>query len=652
MRKKRIGLSSNSPLARTGFGRNSRALTEWLIKNRPDLELFFLHQGMHDKDPNLKRFPYTSWGALTDEIVNTEQFQKDGNYQRLCSYGNLRIEEFCKRNELDFLLVFEDQWGLDAEYYYKKKWFEHIRPNFYSWITLDSVPILDTAKEWIKNSDNYLVWSSFAQKELIKESPELYGKVKYLPGCLNTSQFKPLPESERQELRKKFNIQPDETIILHLGRSQLRKLFLSNLDALASFKKIYPEKKVKLHFHCSWSEGWNLPKAIKERGLNPEDVLATYCCLKCGHWNIQPFTSEPIKCPSCQEEKSFVTAGVNSSITEEELNKVYSVSDASSSPFTSGALEYFNVESLLVGNPLISSPYAAGLDFVEQPFVDSMEGTYNVEIGTQFLKFQPNPNSIVKFFNKIHDMSPGKRKEIGQKGREFALSRFDVEKVGRQLCEFIDKSDYLDWSKFDNKVAEYETKIPDAEIPKNIESDKDYVKTLYKDIMKMDVEDTDSGLIGWLSNFNNITDEGQKLKIRQQIENSFRKIAADHNAKNNPVDFKSFIDLDRPNKRGLIVVRESAGDCFIVSSLFKSFHEKYKDYDLYISTQDKYKEVFEGNSYVHKVIPYHPIVESEMAMIGAGLNKEDAYFHFYGMPTVCTQKVLNYLSHDKSGNIV
>ncbi len=83
----------------------------------------------------------------------------------------------------------------------------------------------------------------------------------------------------------------------------------------------------------------------------------------------------------------------------------------------------------------------------------------------------------------------------------------------------------------------------------------------------------------------------------------------------------------------------------MVSSLFKSFHEQYPDHDLYVGVDPKFAEVFLGNPYVKKVIAYHQIMESELAMVGQGKNPGyvDVYFH----PAIGTQRQLDYLSNDK-----
>ena len=655
MRKKRIGFISSSPLVKTGFSHSIKTLLSYLYKTNK-YEIYLLHQGMMDGHPDFQRFPYKSTGALTQEIVNSEQWHKDQNFQRTASYGNFQAKDFIIKNELDNIYLVEDVWAFPSETYWKQDYFDFCKKNVVLHTTCDSLPVLPQFKEWAEHCPNIYFWTKFGCEALWEEDYEKYKHVNVLHGIAKTESFKPLPAPERKELRKKFGIKENDFLGLYSFRNQTRKSAYVIIEALAKLKKQNPEKNVKLHFHTSWTEqsGWNLDQLRKEAGLQKEDILATYFCQKCGDWNIQPFEGEPLDCEHCKTEKSRITAGITSSITEDDLSKIFSLSDVGLSVFNSGGLEYFNVEGLLCGLPMLISDYSCGKEFTEQDFVYPLDGYMRREPGTNFLKHEGNPNTIVKFINKMYDAPIEKRREIGLIGRKWALKEFSVETVGSIIEKQINDSEYLDWSKYHESKKDYDVKNTDAVIPNGIESDKEYIKVLYKNILKMDVKDDDSGLLQWESNFTNVPEGNneQRQQIRQKIEQSFRKIAFDENQKNNPTNIKDLIDFDRPNKRGIIVIKESLGDCIVVSSLLKSFHEKYEGYDLYLSTQPQFFEVFEGNPYIHKIIPYHSMMENEMGMIGCGGEEKDALFNFFGFPAIATQKILNYLSHNKSGDII
>ena len=651
LRKKKIGFVTNASYGLvTGFQRNSQALLSYLYKNYKDtVEIFHLVQSFHENDPKLLLPAWKCQGVFNDQIVNTEQFQKDQNYQRLVSYGNLSVEDFVVKNELDGLIFIEDIWGASPDSYYKKDWFNFAKDNVVIWTTLDSTPILPDALEWATKTPNFWVWADFAEREMKKIDSHKFSHVQTVYGTLNCDEFKPLNSSEKLELRKKFNIDPNDILINMTSRNQLRKLFHVNIEALAKYKKLYQGKnKVRLLFHTSFSEGWPIDRIREEFGLDRDDILTSYFCQHCGNWAVLPFHGENQDCPYCKKEKSFITAGVTSRISNTDLSKIYGICDAMSHQFTSGGLEYAALEGILCGLPLATNGYSSGETFTQNSFVEATDFVLTRECGTSFYKAVPNPNDVAKFFKKIAEMDKSKRIELGLKGREWALKNFHVNIIGEKVKNFISSINYLDWSKYHENKKEYDVKHPDATIDDSIESNSDYLKHLYKEILNMEVLDDDSGLIHWLNHFKDLPQNNaeQKKIVRKNIENTFRKIAAQENAKNTNITLDSFIDKNRPNKRGLIVIKESAGDCLYVASLLEDFHVRYPNHDLYLSCSPQYNEVFDGNPHIYKIIPWHSMVEHEMQMIGAG--GKDKLFDVVYQPAIPTQKFLHYLSHSNS----
>ena len=648
--KKRVGFVTNAAIGvKTGFSRNIRALLEYIYTRHGDkYEIFHLAQASQEGDPKLSATPWKTFPTYTREILSTERFHQDQGYQRLVSYGNEAVERFTVDNKLDVLIHIEDIWSSSHDAYWKKDYYDFIKDNFVNWTTLDSLPILPDAKTWATKTKNFWTWASFAEKALKEEDIELYGHVECVAGTLNCDQFKPLTFEDKRELRKRFNIPIEDVIINMTSRNQLRKSFFSNIEALAKYKKQNPSgKRVRLLFHTSWTDGggWPLDRIRDEFHLEKDDILTSYFCPKCQNWAIMPYIGEPLKCPYCQTEQSFFTAGVTSTITEEDLSKIYSFCDAMSHPFTSGGLEYALVEGLLCGLPLATTGYSCGTDFTDQPFVDNIDFNLTREVGTAFYKAVANPNSIVKFFKRIAEMAPDKRREIGRQGREWAIKRFHVETIGKKVTDFIDQCKTLDWNQYAEKKSDYDSKVPNAVIP-DIPDDIEFVKVLYKNILKMDVDEKNEGLIGWVASIRQVSDNlvEQKREIRKRVEMSFRKIAQEHNAKNNPIKPEHFVDKNRPNKRAIFTIKESGGDILICTALLKNYKEKHPDTDIYFCCEPKYFEILDGNPYIYKTIPWMPEFESEMFCIGAG--KEDGLFDYFIYPAVCTQKFLNYLSND------
>lgn len=637
MRKLKVGFITSSILVKTGFSNHIKRLLPYLYKTNK-YELFHLNQGMPDNHPDFQRFPWKNEGVFKPGQFDHIRFNNpnEEEYKRVVSYGNLAVKDFILNNELDVVIHIEDIWSSTEEMYLKSEWWPVIKDNFLQSTTADSLPILPNFKVWAEKCKNIWFWSSFAEKALKNENLEKYGHIKTVPGCVGKDEYKPISLYEKNELRKKFNIDPNTIIFMQLGRNQPRKLYGRTLESFAKFKKRNSSANAKLLFHCSWQEGWPLDKMIEDNGLKKEDVLTTYFCQKCGDWEIKPHVGENLECKNCQEKKSQITAGIQSKISNEDIGKIYGISDAVVSVFTSGGLEYTNIEACLCELPLLCSDYSAGEDFTSKDFIFSLDGSFTDEIGTGFKKHVPNLNTMIKFYEKIYSMSYENRKKIGKKAREWAIQTFDISIIAKKYEEFIDSCPFIDWEAFKNRKIE--SKNPNAIIP-NIEDNKEWLKTLYKEILKMDVTDDDSGLVSWLNNLQN----GQS---RQDIENFFRNTGHSENLKLNlnNQSFESLID-NNGNKKLLIVLKESIGDIIISTAIIDSIKKAYPEYDLYFGTSPQYFDILSGNPNIYKCLPWIDVMDSEIWATGQGKSKGlfDAYINL----GITTQRQLNYLTNNR-----
>ena len=630
MPKKRIGFVTSSILLKTGFSHHAKVLLPYLWRTN-NYELFHLNQGI-GQTPDFNRFPWKNEGVMIPGMFDQNRFNSDPGYQRDVSYGNLAIEKFIINNKLDYLILAEDPWAYSPDYYFKSRWWNSMKNNTLLWTTVDSLPVLPLVKEWTQNCPNIWFWASFGVKALQQEDIEKYKHVKCVHGSLDIREWNLISLKEKNELRQKNNIDPDLTIFLQLGRNQLRKLYPVTIEAFAKFKKQYPEHKAKLHFHCSYSDqGFPLERLTTELGLKREDILVTYFCRGCAEWEIKPFVGEDQDCRFCGSQKSQITAGVLSTISNKELSKVMGMSDACISCYTSGGFEYVNPQALLCGLPLLCTEYSSGEDFVSQDFVSRLDGNYTFEMGTGFKKHVPNQNTMIKFFKKICEMPEDKKREIGQAGRNWALKTFDVNVIGKKVEEWIDSIPAHNW---DFELPKGQLKNPTAQID-NVPDNGEFVKSLYNKILL--VEPDPQGKSYWM----NLLAQGAP---REQLINQFRNIAQNDNQKLGTTNKKFEDQLDNTGRKKLLIVaKESAGDLICITSLLDSFKESYPDHDMYLACDPQYNEIWDGNKNIHKVIPYEGFMESEIICTGQGENKGffDAYCHL----TVGTQRQLNYLSH-------
>ncbi len=478
----KVGFISSFPLAKTGFSRSAKAFLPILFRKNK-WNIFYLNQCMPPNHPDFQKLPWVNDGVFKNFDQN--RMNQDQGYARFVSYGNCAVEEFVTKNKLDVCFHIEDIWSSSIDAYLKTEWFKHIKNNFVQWSTADSLPLLPDFLEWAKSGCHMWFWSSFAEREIKKIDNKLFSHCKTLHGAINIEEFKPLSQKEKTELRHKFNIKDDEKICIYLSRNQLRKQFWALLEALRDFRKLYPNKKLRLLFHCKWNEpgGWPLDRIREECGLKKEDVLTTYFCRNCQDWNVQSYEGEDLDCKCCNGQKTRITAGVDSTINEVDLNKIYNLADGSASLPTSAGLELCHCESLLAGIPLGTVPYAGAEEFTPNNFVFKINGYFTRECGTSFRKFVPNISSVVEFLKYIHDLPQPKRENIINEGREWCIKEFDANIIAFKIEQFLDSCQPIDWQPYFDKKKEL--KDPNAPIDINIEDDYEFIFSSYEKVLNM-----------------------------------------------------------------------------------------------------------------------------------------------------------------------
>ena len=624
-RKKKVLIQTDFSLAKTGFGRNARALLKYLYStNKYDLVHYSC--GMTYDHPEFKKTPWKSVGSLPNNQQELDQLNRDPNLARMASYGAHLVDKVVNDEKPDVYLAVQDIWGVD--FAIEKSWFNKISSVI--WTTLDSLPILQSAITNAPKIKNYWIWSNFATKAMHKLG---YSHVKTLHGCLEDKDFYRLSDFERNQLRKKNNIPQDAFIIGFVFRNQLRKSVPNLLQGYALWKKQNPEiKNTYLLLHTHWGEGWNIHKLAQEIGVNPQEILTTYVCKNCGEYEVKTFTGQDLNCKYCGAEKSQITTNVGLGITETQLNEIYNFMDVYCHPFTSGGQEIPIQEAKLTELITLVTNYSCGEEMCEIE-ANSLPLEWNEyrEHGTEFIKASTYPESIAKQLNIVYKMQPHKRLEMGKKAREWTITNFGVKNIGKTLEEFIDSQPFVDWSKVNENPED--KKDPYVQVPEIID-DADWLIFMYHNILKMkNIDRNDSGHQYWMS-------ELSKGAKRQDIENYFRNVALKENEKNKQVKFEDLLDANDKG-RVIYVIPESAGDVFLSTALFKSIKDRYPEFSLYVATKPQYKDILDGNPYVHRWLEYNPIMDNLIWL--EGNNQHNGYFDIAYLPYTCTQRNLNYL---------
>jgi len=630
MRKKRVLFLTDYAGAFTGFGKQCKLLLTYLYKTGK-YEILNAAQGTPKQGPHTQKYPWQTIGVLPDDPQKIQQINQDPNLARNAAYGALEINNIVKDFKPDVIFSINDTWG--SQFVIDMPFFKKI-PTV-CWNTFDSLPLLPDTIDKANKISNYWTWSDFARKEFHKIG---FKHVKNQYPLVNTNNFYKLPDGKIAEIKARFGLPQDAFIIGFVFRNQLRKLINTQIEAYSLFKKHNPQiKNTFLYTHTHYGEGWDIHRLCQQYGVDPREVLCTYVCKETRQYFIAPFHGQDLENP-ITKRKTLITTNVGLGVTDEQLNEIYNIFSLYSHPATSGACELPCVEAALTEKIITTCPYSFGEDIIEHNKGSiAMKFTFYTEHGTQFLKSQPSAYELSKIFKKVYEMKPQSKYKMEQDSRKWALDNYSIEINGKKIEEFIDRQNLLEDIDFNFQTSNKNNPNPNAIIEDNPDN-KLWVKSLYKKILDVDISDQDDGLMHWLKKL-------EQNVQKAQIENYFRNVAKEDIQKNTPINFEDFLDKDDYGKRALIVIPESIGDVFMITSLFESFKEIYPNYNLYISTKQEYFDILNGNPFVHKLIPYAPQMDNLLWLEGAGDHK--GFFEIAFLPHIGTQRILNYLHNGK-----
>ena len=425
-KKLKVLVHSNHIRLVTGFGKNARNIL-LALHNDPDIEVIEAGNGVKYGSDLLT--PWESYGTHPTDPAVLNFIQGDPSKERMASYGFYTIDDIVEKCNPDVYLGIEDIWAFGE--YTKKPWWNKI--NKVLWTTLDSLPILDQALQMEPHCDKMLVWASFAEKAMSELGHKNVGT---LHGAVDYSYFRPL--ENRKEIRKKFGLE-DQYVIGYVFKNQLRKSVPNLLQGFKIFKEKNPEVKTKLLLHTDWGErGWDIPKYIKEMGIDPADVLSTYVCHSCDFYYVAPYQGEDKNCPRCKREKTFKTKTSNKGVGERELNEIYNCMDVYCHPFTSGGQELPIQEAKAAGLITLVTEYSCGTDscYENQGGIPLKWNEYR-EPHTQFIKASTCPNDIATQLEKVYCMEETDQCIMASNAMKYVKGEFSVPVIVKKLKKIL-----------------------------------------------------------------------------------------------------------------------------------------------------------------------------------------------------------------------
>jgi len=627
MKKKKILIHSNHCRAKTGFGKHMKNLLTYLYKTNK-YEVVEFANGRQWNDPALSSLPWKCIGSLPFEPELVQQYNSDPQKARLAGYGHVKIDDVIKQEKPDIYLGIEDIWGMDG--FHKRKWWKNI--NSLIWTPIDSLPLLDKHVEAAQNTQNIIVQASFAQKALQEKG---FTNSHLLPVPLDPSNFIKLDDEKKLELRSRNNINNDDFIIGFVFRNQLRKSVPNLLEGFKIFRKENPDTQAKLLLHTHWAEGWDIPRLLNEKQIDPSLILTTYYCDKCNQYEVKPFSGQDLDCKFCNAKGSQQTAQISRGVSEAQLNEIYNLMDVYCHAFTSGGQEIPIQEAKLCELVTLVTDYSCGEDYCSKESGGlPLSWTEYREPGTQFIKASTDSKDISKQLSKVLKMSSKQKAKMGKQAREFVIDFCSIDSVCSKFEKIISKMDPTSWD-FDFsyvlKNASY--------VPPEIKDDREWVIDLYKNILNVDAENDDiNGINHWL----------HRLKSdlnRQSVYDYFINTAREDNSVNQLIPFEDLLSESDEGKRILFVLPDNEIDIFNSTSLLKFIKDKYSDHNIYYATKKEYFDILSGNQYIHKLVPYDPIMENFVWSEGQG--SYSGFFEFVLMPYVNTNKFSNFMHGNK-----
>jgi len=582
----------------TGFGKHKKNLLKYLYKTGK-YELIELSNGFPWSSEKLKYTPWENYGALPDDPETQQEIMSDAVRKNSAGYGAEMIDEAIERIKPDIYLGIEDIWAFRN--FFQKSWWNKVHCIIHT--TLDSLPILNDAVEAAKDIKNYYVWATFAEKALNKLGHE---HVKTIHGSVETDNFFKFPEETRKKLRSHFKTE-DNFIIGFVFRNQLRKSVPNLLDGFKIFNQNHPEAKAKLLLHTHWSEGWDIPKLLKEKEIDFNLVLTSYYCKKCSRYDIKPFTGQNINCNFCKSKNSCETANIKHGVNEQQLNEIYNLMDVYCHPFTSGGQELPIQEAKLAELITLVTNYSCGEDSCsDQSGGLPLNWSEYREPGTQFIKATTCSKHISEQLEAVYKMTEEEKDELGKKSRQYIIDNYSVEIIGKKFEEIFDSLPEVDY--------DYEKEIKNLNPyfnPDESLADKEWVESLYDNMLcEMDVK----GVEHWIKRLN------KDLK-RPHVLAYFRKVAKQKHDQQEMVKIQKELQLNTEEKRIAFIEPTNEEQVIASTAILPSLNKKYPEHKIYYITKPEYFDLINSHPNVDRILSYSNQMDNPLALEGRGNKK-------------------------------
>ncbi len=391
--KKKILIIADSPLVPSGVGTQTKYVIESLIKTGKYSFICMAGAIRHEDYRPIKVEPYG------DDLVI---FPVNG-------YGNENlIREMLKVHKPDIL------WFMTDPRFYVWLWQieDEIRdkiPMIYYHVW-DNYPYPDFNKKYYDSTDVVCTISKVTDDIVRTVSPDI--KCVHIPHAVNTDIFKKISQKDRDEIRKKFDLE-NKMVFFWNNRNARRKQSGSLIFWFKEFLDKVGHDKATLIMHT------------EPKDPNGQDLVAIM---------------ENLKLVNGQVRLSTVK------LSPLDLADVYNAADCTINISDAEGFGLATLESLACETPIIVNMTGGLQEQVtdgENVFGEAIYPSSKAIIGSQDVPYiyedriskEDFLNAITNFYNKTEQQ----RQELGRKGREHVMTNYSMETFSKQWQELIEE---------------------------------------------------------------------------------------------------------------------------------------------------------------------------------------------------------------------